>query len=62
MKYNPNKTDKARTIIAALYNLTELPDMELYDINTIRVKKLSRKPLNELNGLYQMALKIINDR
>lgn len=51
------KNDKARVIVAALYNMDAIADAD-----DPRVTQLSRKPASHLDSQHQLALKIIADR
>lgn len=57
MQYNANKTDKARTIVCAFYNLTDLPRAD-----DPRVRKVKRQPLRILDDQWITAKAMIAER
>lgn len=57
MQYKANKTDKARTIVCAHYDLPDLPAA-----NDPRVRKVKRQPLRILDDQWITARKIIAER
>lgn len=57
MKYKANKTDKARTIVCAFYNLPDLPKA-----NDRRVRQVKRQPLRVMNDQWITAKAMIAER
>ncbi len=57
------KLDKAKQIVAALYNLPDLPDLETASISVRRdVLRLSRRTHKQLESSWRCANKILHDR
>jgi hypothetical protein len=57
MERTANKTDKARTIVCALFNLPDLPKGD-----DPRVRKYKRQPLRILDDLWVVSKKMIAER
>ena len=57
MKFKPNKNDKARVIIQALYNLDKLPEKD-----DARVKKTARLSIEAIDDQYRKANKVLNQK
>jgi redox-sensitive bicupin YhaK (pirin superfamily) len=57
VEYKANKTDKARTIVCAFYNLPDLPKGD-----DPRVRKTKRQPLRVMNDQWIVAKRMIAER
>lgn len=57
MQYRANKTDKARTIVCAFYNLPDLPRGD-----DRRVRQVKRQPLRVINDQWITAKAMIAER
>lgn len=57
MEYKANKTDKARTIVCAFYNLPDLPRAD-----DRRVRQVKRQPLRILDDQWITAKAMIAER
>ena len=59
--YKATKVDKARLVVCALWDMDKLPE----EGNRARwkdVMRLSRRPMVELDDLWEKARKVINER
>jgi len=59
VKYKPNKDTKVRIILTALYNANELIEHPLGAGARKQYNKYMRLPMNQIDGEYKLAMKII---
>lgn len=61
MKYKPNKLDKAKVIVTALYNLDKLVTEEQV-ILWKKVKRWERMKVKHIQYQYELAMKILQEK